>query len=39
MFFSDGSYYNGFFYRGTPDGEGRLINSHGIYYEGEVRGG
>ncbi len=39
MYFPDGAYYEGFFFNGTPDGEGRLINSYGIFYQGQVKNG
>lgn len=39
MYFSDGSIYQGIFNEGGPDLEGRLINTNGAYYEGDIRGG
>ena len=39
MYFSDGSIYEGLFIEGSPDIEGRLINSNGAYYEGDIQGG
>ena len=34
MYFADGSFYEGLFYEGNPNFEGRLINANGVYYEG-----
>ena len=39
MYFSDGSFYSGFFLEGAPEGEGRLINENGVYYEGQIHQG
>lgn len=39
MYFSDGSVYEGIFNEGTPDIQGRLINSNGVYYEGQISNG